>query len=152
MMKQVLSLQGVEMSSTVLQSILGYLRKFVVLYLPYRPLLSSDFYVIVAITLASTSQENVPFKAAVEVLKLLLDQTFRNGVGTVNVAVTQVSHRVDVRVERAGDGARRLRAAGPRQRQSPGAERHARAALALLRLLRDPRHDDGRTSLVSDSP
>ena len=71
MMKQVLSLQGVEMSSTVLQSILGYLRKFVVLYLPYRPLLSSDFYVIVAITLASTSQENVPFKAAVEVLKLL---------------------------------------------------------------------------------
>ena len=144
MMKQVLSLQGAEMSSTVLQSILGYLRKFVVLYLPYRPLLSSDFYVIVAITLASTSQENVPFKAAVEVLKLLLDQTFRNGVGTVNVA--------DVRVERAGDGARRLRAAGPRQRQSPGAERHARAALALLRLLRDPRHDDGRTRLVSDSP
>ena len=85
MVKQTLSLPGVVISSTVLQSILGYLRKFVVLYLPFRPLLSADFYVIVAITLASTSQENLPFKSAVEVLKLLLEQTFKNGVGSVNV-------------------------------------------------------------------
>ncbi|KAM7454095.1 hypothetical protein BLSTO_05149 [Blastocystis sp. subtype 1] len=87
MIKQTLSLPGVTISSTVLQSILGYLRKFVTLYLPFRPQLSDDFYVIVAITLASTSQENLPFKSAVEVLQLLLDQTFKHGVGAVNMTV-----------------------------------------------------------------
>lgn len=92
MVKQTLSLPGVAISSTVLQSILGYLRKFVLLYLPFRPQLSADFYVIVAITLASTSQENVPFKSAVEVLKLLLDQTFKNGVGAVNVPSPRPPH------------------------------------------------------------
>lgn len=92
MIKQTLSLPGVTISSTVLQSILGYLRKFVTLYLPFRPQLSGDFYVIVAITLASTSQENLPFKSAVEVLQLLLDQTFKHGVGAVNVPASPLPH------------------------------------------------------------
>ena len=40
----------------------------------------------------STSQENLPFKSAVEVLQLLLDQTFKHGVGAVNVHSSPHSH------------------------------------------------------------
>ena len=79
----------ITISPILLQSILAYLRSFLILYLPYRSHLATDFFTIVAITLASTAQEHTPFITAVEVLHLLLKSTLGDGIGDMNQEVWQ---------------------------------------------------------------
>lgn len=82
---RVLSLTNLTVSSVVQQSLLQYLKRFVLLYLRYRPQLSGDIYTILAIALSTTADENTPFKIAIELLEVLLQQTMVSHVGEVNV-------------------------------------------------------------------
>ena len=89
---RVLSFPHMTVSSIVLQSIMQYLKQFVLLYLEYRPALSPDIYTILAIALSSTAEENTPFKTTIELLEILLRQTMVNQVGSVNVRLLDSIH------------------------------------------------------------
>lgn len=89
---RVLSLQHMTVSSIVLQSLMQYLKQFVLLYLTYRPALSRDLYTILAIALSNTVDENTPFKTTIELLQILLKQTMVNQIGNVNVGIPAGGH------------------------------------------------------------
>lgn len=84
---QVLSIPSLTVSSIVLQSILSYLKRFTLLYLQYRPLLSQDLFTIIAIALSREDDDNnLPYKTTIDLLDCILTQTMINHIGNVNVS------------------------------------------------------------------
>lgn len=82
-----LSTPVIELSSLVLQVILSYLSHFIQLYMSFRPQLSIDFFSIIATTLSDDTLSNVPFAAAINTMRLLLEKVVDQGIGSLNEGV-----------------------------------------------------------------
>lgn len=82
-----LSTPSIELSSLVLQVILSYLSHFIQLYMGFRPQLSIDFFSIIATILSNDVLSNIPFAAAINTMKLLLEKVVDQGIGSLNEGV-----------------------------------------------------------------